>query len=325
MTSSPLNFTVAICTYNGEHRLPSVLDRLCLCAKETPDSLTWEILVIDNASTDNTPQVVDDYQNKLPIRQVCETQRGLAFARHRAILEAKGEFVGFLDDDNLPETDWVTRSIEFGRENPKMGAYGSRILPEYATPPPENFHRIAPFLAIVDRGLQPRFYPPEKKLLPPGAGLVVRRAAWLNCVPDRLVLIGRTTHKSIAGEDLEALLHLQQAKWEIWYNPAMRVRHLIPASRLEPEYLLNLMEGIGLSRYRTRMLSFPIWLRPFALVAYSFNDLRKILRHLIKYRRVLESDLVAQCEMRLYRSSLFSPLFFWRETLFQKSHRKSQP
>ncbi|MGC9504681.1 hormogonium polysaccharide biosynthesis glycosyltransferase HpsE [Baaleninema sp.] len=315
MTSPPLHFTVAICTYNGESRLPSVLDRLCDCAAETPDSLTWEILVIDNASTDNTPQIIDRYRHKLPLRRICEPQRGLAFARHRAIVEAKGEFVGFLDDDNLPEADWVTQAIAFGRENPTIGAYGSRILPEYAATPPENFQRIAPFLAIVDRGSQPLFYPPEKKLLPPGAGLVVRRDAWLACVPEQLVLVGRTTQKAIAGEDLEALLHLQQSKWEIWYNPTMRVRHLIPASRLQPEYLLNLMEGIGLSRYRTRMLSFPAILRPFALVAYSLNDCRKILRHLIKYRRTLKTDLVARCEMRLYTSSFYSPIYFLRETL----------
>ncbi|OAB59976.1 glycosyl transferase [Leptolyngbya valderiana BDU 20041] len=317
----PLNFTVAICTYNGERRLPLVLDRLCDCVAETPDSLTWEILVIDNASTDNTLQVIDRYRDKLPLRRICETQRGLAFARHRAILEAKGEFVGFLDDDNLPDADWITQAIAFGRDNPKIGAYGSRVLPEYAATPPKNFQRIAPFLAIVDRGVQPRLYPPEKKLLPPGAGLVVRRDAWLACVPEQLVLIGRTTHKAIAGEDLEALLHLQQSKWEIWYNGAMRVHHLIPASRLQPDYLLNLMEGIGLSRYRTRMLSFPAILRPLALIAYSLNDLRKILRHLIQYRQTLETDLVARCEMRLYTASLYSPIHFWRETL----SRQSQP
>lgn len=307
-----MDLTIAICTYNGELRLPQVLERLCACQPETPPDITWEVLVLDNNSTDATPQVCEGYGDRLPLRLVSESQQGLAFARQRAIQDARGTWVGFLDDDNLPEADWILRAVEFGQKHPQAGAYGSRILPDYATEPPPNFNRIAPFLAITDRGDEARPYPPEKRLLPPGAGLVVRRQAWLDCVPPRLALVGRTTAAAIAGEDLEALLYIQQ-HWEIWYAPSLRVHHLIPPWRLQPEYLLKLMQGIGLSRYHTRMLAFSPWLRPPALLAYSLNDLRKILRHLWRYRNHLHQDLVAQCELRLYLASLLSPLYTWRQ------------
>lgn len=308
-----MDITVAICTYNGESRLPLVLDRLQACRHQTPDRITWEVLVIDNRSRDGTPQVCDRYQDVLPLRRIREDIPGLAFARQRAINAAQGELIGFLDDDNLPEPDWIVAAVDFARDRPQAGAYGSRVLPDYACEPPPNFNRIAPFLAITDRGDTPRIYPPEKRLLPPGAGLVVRRQAWLDSVPTQLALVGRTTQAAIAGEDLEALLYLQQNGWDIWYAPSLRVLHRIPPWRLQPDYLLKLMQGIGLSRYQTRRLSVIPILRPLAIVAYSLNDLRKILRHLWRYRG--DRDLVAQCELQLYRASLRSPWYFWRDRL----------
>ncbi|NEO81534.1 glycosyltransferase, partial [Moorena sp. SIO4G3] len=104
-----IDFTVAICTYNGETRLPQVLKRLLYQIKT--DHFAWEILIIDNNSTDNTSKIVEEYQSHpgaYPIRYYFEPKQGIAFARRRAIQESKGEYVGFLDDDNLPTSDWVS-------------------------------------------------------------------------------------------------------------------------------------------------------------------------------------------------------------------------
>lgn len=308
-----MDLTIAICTYNGETRLPRVLDRLCDSRQQTPESISWELLIIDNCSTDATAEVAQSYCDRLPLRIVPESQPGLAFARQRAIEAAQGELVGFLDDDNLPDDDWMSQAVAFGQQHPQVGAYGSRIFPDYSIEPPPNFDRIAPFLAITDRGSEPRRYPPEKRLLPPGAGLVVRRQAWLTSVPQRLTLIGRTTNLALASEDLEALVHLQRNGWDIWYAPQLRVHHLIPPWRLQADYLYTLMRGIGLSRYRTRMLSFSPLLRPLALLAYSLNDTRRILRHLLRYRTQLREDIVAQAELRFYIACLTSPVFFWTQ------------
>ncbi|USR91428.1 hormogonium polysaccharide biosynthesis glycosyltransferase HpsE [Phormidium yuhuli AB48] len=308
-----MDLTIAICTHNGETRIPRVLDRLCDCRQYTPESITWELLIIDNCSTDATSYICQSYGDRLPLKIIQEGQKGLAFARQRAVEAAQGELVGFLDDDNLPDTDWIRQAVEFGEQHPDAGAYGSRIFPDYSVEPPPNFHRIAPFLAITDRGPDARPYPREKRLLPPGAGLVVRRQAWLTSVPPKLTLVGRTTSMALASEDLEALVHLQQHRWEIWYAPQLRVHHLIPSWRLEPDYLYTLMRGIGLSRYRTRMLSFSPILRPLALIAYSLNDSRRILRHLLCYRGQLREDIVAQAELRFYIACLTSPFFFWKQ------------
>jgi glycosyltransferase involved in cell wall biosynthesis len=315
----PVDFTVAICTYNGEHRLPDVLN--CLQNQIDTENLNWEVIVVDNNSNDNTAKVVQEYQanwsSAHPLHYCFEAQQGAAFARKRAISEAKSELIGFLDDDNLPTSNWVVAAYKFAVEHPQAGAYGSQIHPDWEIPPPENFHRIAPFLAITERGSLPLLYEPQKKLLPPSAGMVVRKTAWLQSVPKECILSGRIPGSMLTGEDLEVLTYIQRAGWEIWYNPTMEIYHKIPRWRLQKEYLIPFFRGVGLSRYVTRMLSVKSWILPLAIPAYMVNDLRKIILHLLKYGTQVKTDLVAACELQLRLSSFVSPFYIWRYRYFK--------
>jgi hypothetical protein len=92
----------------------------------------------------------------------------------------------------------------------------------------------------------------------------------------------------------------------------MEIYPKIPSSRLRKEYLIPFFRGIGLSRYVTRMVNIQPWYRPFAFLAYMINDLRKIAFHLLKHRTNLQHDLVADCEMELFISSLISPFYLWK-------------
>lgn len=317
-----VDLTIAIPTYNGEKRLPEVLDQLQSLHTTPTANFSWEVIIVDNNSTDDTAKVVQAYQanwsKQYPLRYYFEPQQGAAFARRRAFEEAKGALVGFLDDDNIPATNWVEAAYQFAQQHPKAGAYGSQIKGVFEVTPPENFQRIAPFLAITQKGLNPLRYEPKNKVLPPSAGLVVRKQAWLNSVPSQLVLTGRTPTSMITSEDLEMLAHIQANGWEIWYNPAMKIDHKIPHWRLKREYLIPFFQGIGLSRHVTRMLSVKPWQRPIATFAYMTNDCRKIAVHLLKYRTKVKSDLIAACELALFVNSLISPLYLWKQGYFKK-------
>jgi glycosyltransferase involved in cell wall biosynthesis len=306
-SSFDLDFTVAIPTYNGAQRLSDVLERLH--AQQGTEELKWEIIVVDNQSTDNTAAVVRHYQAHLPhLRYALETQQGANFARQHAVHLARSPLIGFLDDDNLPSPTWIQAALEFTHSHPQAGAVGSRLLGDFAAPPPPDFDRIAAFLALTDRGDRPQLYSPAHKILPPSAGLVVRRQAWLLAVSKQGQLGLRIRDRDVA-EDLEVGIHLQRHGWEIWYNPAMQVTHKIPASRLEKEYLVSLMRGIGLSRFRTRMMTFARWQWPFVVWLYAANDLRKIGRHLLTYGRNAWTEIVPASELSLYIYSLISPAF----------------
>ncbi|MEO1621203.1 MAG: hormogonium polysaccharide biosynthesis glycosyltransferase HpsE [Cyanobacteria bacterium J06632_3] len=310
------DFTVVIATYNGADRIGEVLERL-RCQIGTSD-LVWEVIVVDNNSNDDTAKVVQRYQadwpDNLPLRYEFEVQQGAGYARQLGTEVANSPLIGYLDDDNLPWLNWVQAAYRFGRRHPNVGVYGSRILGKFATSPPKHFERIASFLALTDRGNKPIPYRPEAKILPPGAGLVVRRQAWLDNVPEERTLAEKFGDRE-AGEDLEVVLRIQRAGWDVWYNAEMWMHHDIPGNRLTRTYLITLFRGIGLSRYHTRMLSFSPWQRPLMVLPYAANDVRKIVRHVLRYRGQVMTDTVTASEMMLYLASLVSPLHSWYRTI----------
>ncbi len=319
LTSSlgPLEFTVAIRVYNPGSRLVEILERLR--NQVGVDDRAWEILIVDNNSSDGTRERIASIQRgwdrPWPLRYCLEARQGAIFARQRAIRDARGQWIGFLDDDNFPAADWVAESIAFGADHPQAGAYSSRISGEFEGQPPPNFERIMQFLPVIERDeiicfTQGRYR--RRLVLPPGAGLVVRRSAWLAAVPEELRLSGPVGQSLMAkGEDLEGLSYIKQEGWEIWFNPKMQISHRILAHRLERAYLIRFFEGIGLGRHWTRMLGYPPRLRPVMTLAYGVSDVIKLLRHGLHYgslRWLGRPDLVADCEWQLLVSSLLSPI-----------------
>ncbi len=276
-----IELTVAICTYNGAARLPQVLDGLV--AQIDTDPFVWEIIVIDNNSRDRTADVVHQYQGWCthPIHYYFEAQQGLAFARRLAIKKVQGDWVAFLDDDNIPSPNWVSAVYAFALSHPQAGAYGGQIQGVYETNPPEDFNRIASCLGIIDRGSTPFRYDIDSRgLLPAGAGLVVRKSVWLEHIPEEPRLKGVCGQSLAAkGEDLETLSYIRNAGWEIWHNPDRVIEHHIPRSRLEKDYLLQVFRGIGLSRYPIRRLRFPDLPPGLMVLVYLVSDCRKLIMH----------------------------------------------
>ena len=307
-----LDFTVAIPTYNGASRLPKVLDRLL--TQTGIEHLNWEIIIVDNNSSDNTSEVIRNYQkignSDCPLRYFLEPKQGVAFARLRAVSEANGEFIAFIDDDNLPTPDWVLQSYNFGKEHPQAGAWSGQIHGDFETEPPEKFERIQAFLAIREHGSEPYLFDADNLRLPPGAALVVRKQAWSESVPKVLSLKGRLGKSMVGGEDLEPLLYIHKAGWQIWYNPTMHIYHQIPACRLEKDYLISLARGCGLSTFQLRLISAENWQKPIVLVKTVFGSLYRTIKHLIKYRSNLKNDITALVEIEFYFGSMLSP-FFW--------------
>lgn len=309
-----LDFTVAIPTYNGANRLPKVIN---LLLKQTGVAkLNWEIIIIDNNSKDDTNKVSEFYKQfsneNFSLRYFLEKRQGIAFARMRAINEARGEFIAFIDDDNFPENDWVLQSYIFGKEHPQAGAWSGQIHGDFEVSPPEDFTRIQAFLAIREHGLQPYLFDADNLRLPPGAALVVRKQAWCESVPEELVFKGRLSKLMVSGDDTEALLYLHKAGWEIWYNPAMHINHQIPHWRLEKDYLLVLARGCGLCIFQLRLINAKNWQKPIVLVKTILGNLHRLLQHIIKYRGQFRSNLIAVFEINFYWASMLSPFYSFK-------------
>ncbi|MEO1295677.1 MAG: glycosyltransferase, partial [Cyanobacteria bacterium J06636_16] len=126
--SEQLDFTVAICTYNGAKRVPDVLE--CLRWQLNAQDIRWEVIVVDNNSSDETADVIRQYQEDwpypYPLRYAFEQKQGAGYARQKAVAIARSRWIGFLDDDNLPSMVWVYEACQFAQQRPEVGVFGSR-------------------------------------------------------------------------------------------------------------------------------------------------------------------------------------------------------
>ncbi|MHC5833495.1 MAG: glycosyltransferase, partial [Nostoc sp.] len=90
-------------------------------------------------SSDNTSEIIQNYQKiyhgSSHLRYFLETEQGAAFARLRAVREARGQLIAFLDDDNLPAPDWLAQAYTFGLEHPQAGAWSGQIHGDFEVKP----------------------------------------------------------------------------------------------------------------------------------------------------------------------------------------------
>jgi glycosyltransferase involved in cell wall biosynthesis len=319
-----LDISVAIPTYNRASYLPQLLDRLI--NQTGVGQLKWEIVIVDNNSSDSTADVIRNYQvryvGKCLIRYFLETEQGAAFARLRAVREAQGELIGFLDDDNLPAPDWVIQAVAFGKEHPQAGAWSGQIHGDYEVEPPENFKRIQGFLAIREHGEQAHLFEPDNLRLPPGAALVVRKQAWCENVPQRPTLTGKLPGLLVQGDDYEPLLYIHNGGWQIWYCPKMHTFHQIPRLRLEKNYLLTLARGCGLCTCQLRYITAKNWQKPIVFIRTVLGNFRRVVRHFIRYKGQLQSDTIALFEMEFYLSSMMSPFYALKASIRNQLRNK---
>jgi hypothetical protein len=216
-----------------------------------------------------------------------------------------------LDDDVLPEKDWVAQAYKFGKKHPKTGAWGSRIYGKFEIEPPKGFNKIERHLAIEDKGSEPFIYEPYRLNFPPSAALVVRAKAWRENVPEQVFLKGRQKDFPLGGEEYEALMHVHKAGWEIWYNPLMRAYHNMPVSRLDKKHLFHISWANGLATFPLRRINSRGLQKCVIFIRVILGSLKRTLWQIIKYRSKIKTDVVTACELRFFLASMISPFYFF--------------
>jgi glycosyltransferase involved in cell wall biosynthesis len=124
--------TVAICTFNRAESLRRTLDSLL--AMHVPCDIAWEIVIVNNNSTDQTADVINEYVGRLPVRPEFEPRAGKSNALNRAIDVARGDYILWTDDDVVVDAGWLTAYVEAFQRWPEAAVFGGRITPRYEAP-----------------------------------------------------------------------------------------------------------------------------------------------------------------------------------------------
>jgi len=124
--------SVAICTFNRAESLRRTLDSVA--AMRVPSEVAWEVLIVNNNSTDHTDDVISAFTGRLPVRREFEPRPGKSNALNRAIDVAKGDYILWTDDDVVVDTGWLAAYVEAFRRWPKAVVFGGRITPKYEVP-----------------------------------------------------------------------------------------------------------------------------------------------------------------------------------------------
>jgi glucosyl-dolichyl phosphate glucuronosyltransferase len=242
-----MKVSVILCTFNRSATLPSALDSLA--TQQLSESVSWEVIVVDNNSTDNTRATVESYSNRYPrrFRYIFESQQGLSRARNAGICAAQGEILAFLDDDVIAEPDWLANLTSALGDSKWQGA-GGRIVPPSGFAPPKwlplgGENDLGGPLALFDLGTTPG----ELQRAPYGANMAFRRSMFEK-YGDFRVDLGRCGASLLSGEDTEFANRLLAGSEPLRYEPSAIVHHPVPAERLNEKYFRNWWFDFGRGR-----------------------------------------------------------------------------
>ena len=231
-----MSISVIVCTYNRCQLLAKALDSIA--ASILPNSVEWEIVIVDNNSVDQTREVVDEQCRRHPgrFRYLLEPQQGLSWARNAGIREARGDVLAFTDDDVIVETTWLSNLITC-LDSGEWGGTGGRIIPLWEQSPPRwlppDKIRGGPFVAF-DLGPEPL----SLTEAPLGANMAFRKELFGKYGGFRTDL-GRFADVLRSGEDTEFGQRLLIGGERLRYEPSAVVHHPVPQSRLRKKYFLS--------------------------------------------------------------------------------------
>jgi glycosyltransferase involved in cell wall biosynthesis len=269
MLSSLPKISVVICTYNRCNQLKDTL--VSLAQLSVPDDLPWQLVVVDNNSSDETKEVVESFARipRLNAKYVLERNAGLSHARNRGIAESQGEIISFLDDDVVVTSDWLA---EIWKAFQQYGAMcvGGRVLLRGDPQMPSWWHQTFDVaVGKFDRGDGVILYENgDTALIGIGANMSFRRVVF-----ERYGLfdaeMGRIGNRHTTGEETDLVLRLRRNNELAVYYPGAVVYHCISNDRFSKRYLRLNAYHFGRWRYLSeseapskspKLLGVPLWM-----------------------------------------------------------------
>lgn len=275
------SLSVILCTHNPKHAfLSRVLQGL---KKQTLDFSGWELIIVDN---DSEKPVKDQFDISWHpnSRFVLETKLGLTHARLHGISAATGELLVFFDDDNVPNPDYLEQAREIAFSYPFIGAFGGNQIGEFEIDPPEHLRKYLGMLAVreIDRDKWSNLYIWDTT--PVGAGMVIRKNVAMryaeNVQLDKLRgMMDRKGKSLLSAGDNDMAYTACDMGYGMGLFQSLYLIHIIPKSRLDEKYFLNLTKYMTTSsilldfiRSKENTVRYQISLRP------ALQELKNVIR-----------------------------------------------
>lgn len=222
------DISAVITTYNRSEMLAKALEPL-LC--QNAGDVRYEVIIVDNNSTDNTRATVEAFIAKghTNLRYVFESRQGIAHGRNAGIAAARGDIIAFTDDDVVVTNNWIAVIKRSFAENPDVEFIGGKILPDWIEPPPHwlTVDHWWP-LALLDRGDNRFHVNASNPLCLPTANASFRRETFSR--------IGLFSPEFSGREDHELFVRLWQSGGQGLYEPDLVVMARVQPERLSKSY-----------------------------------------------------------------------------------------
>jgi glucosyl-dolichyl phosphate glucuronosyltransferase len=243
-----MRIDVAICTWNRSSLLAQTLERLL--DLNIPPGVEWELLVVDNNSTDATAEVLRGFQPRLPLRSVFEPRPGQANARNRALHETRATYLIWTDDDVLVDLEWIAAYSRAFQKHPDAAVFGGPIEPWFDGTPPrwlaDHWQQVASVFAVRQLGDEPFEF--DDARVPYGANFAVKTAVQREYPYDPS--LGLRPGSEVRGEETHMIRRMLAAGHTGWWVPDAKVRHFIPRHRQSVRYVRQVIAGVGEVRWR---------------------------------------------------------------------------
>jgi glycosyltransferase involved in cell wall biosynthesis len=238
-----MKITIAICTWNRCRLLRQTLNSLT--ALSVPAGTDWEVLVVDNRSTDSTPHVIHSFRDTLPLRYVFESRQGHSVSRNAAVAEASGEYILWTDNDVIVDRNWAAAYLDGFHRFPEAAYFGGKILPVFEAGMPEWLAQTwAKCRAVyAARDLGEREMTLAENVYPYGANFAIRLEVQRQFLFDADQ--GRKGHGMLGEDEIAVLRRIHEAGYSGVWLPRAIVQHVIPANRATPAYVRRYFIGQG--------------------------------------------------------------------------------
>jgi glycosyltransferase involved in cell wall biosynthesis len=240
-----MKITVAICTWNRAALLGQTLSEMRKLV--IPPGIEWELLVVNNASTDDTAGTIDRHRDGLPLVDFYEKVPGLSNARNRAVESARGDWILWTDDDVLVDPGWLSAYVDAIRQWPDCAFFGGEISPWLEPETPgwllEAWNDVAAAYATRKLGQTSFVFDADSNRLPFGANYVVKTEVQRRYRYNPA--LGLNHGVSLLGEETALFQTLMKDGFTGRWVPAAGVRHFIPRDRQTIHYLRRYYTAYG--------------------------------------------------------------------------------